>query len=364
MRPDLLLSLTLVTLPAVLSCQSRTMTIEDYEPRSTLVVPEHPVTRARYPFIDVHSHHRLDLSATDIDGLVAEMDRLNMAVLVNLSGRQADRLAEGVRRFKGRHPSRFVLFANLDFADVDSPAYGERAAAQLARDVEAGAQGLKIFKNLGMTLKDGQGRRIAVDDPRFDPIWEACEALGIPVLIHTAEPKSFFEPQDRWNERWLELKQFPDRARPPDRYPPWESLIAEQHRLFANHGNTIFIAAHLGWLGGDLARLGRVMDSLPNVYTEIGAVLAELGRQPRFARDWFIRYQDRVLFGKDAWAPDEYHVYFRTLETADEYFDYYRKRHAFWRLYGLDLPDDVLKKLYYQNALRIIPGIDRTLFPD
>ena len=204
MRPDLLLSLTLVTLPAVLSCQSRTMTIEDYEPRSTLVVPEHPVTRARYPFIDVHSHHRLDLSAKDIDGLVTEMDRLNMAVLVNLSGRQADQLAEGVRRFKGRHPSRFVLFANLDFADVDSPAYGERAAAQLARDVEAGAQGLKIFKNLGMTLKDGQGRRIAVDDPRFDPIWEACEALGIPVLIHTAEPKSFFEPQDYLpSRRWF-----------------------------------------------------------------------------------------------------------------------------------------------------------------
>lgn len=364
MRRNLFAGLTLMALPAVLSCQSRSMTIEDYEPRSTLVVPEHPVTRAKYPFIDVHSHHRLDLPAEDIDGLVAEMDRLNMAVLVNLSGRQGERLAEGMRRFKGRHPSRFVLFANLDFADVDSPAYGERAAQQLVRDVEAGAQGLKIFKNFGMTLKDGQGRRIAVDDPRFDPIWEACAALGIPVLIHTAEPASFFEPQDRWNERWLELKQFPDRARPADRYPPWESLLAEQHRLFAKHGATTFIAAHLDWLGGDLARLGRLMDSLPNVHTEIGAVLAELGRQPRFAREWFIRYQDRVLFGKDAWAPDEYHVYFRTLETADEYFDYYRKRHAFWKLYGLDLPDEVLRKLYYQNALRLIPGIDRTLFPD
>jgi len=340
------------------------MTIEEYEPRSTLVVPEHPVTRARYPFVDVHSHHRLDLPARDIDRLVADMDALNMAVLVNLSGRQGAQLAEGLRRFKGRHPSRFVLFANLDFAGVDDPAYGERAAAQLARDVEAGAQGLKIFKDFGMTLKDGQGRRIAVDDPRFDPIWEACAALGIPVLIHTAEPKPFFDPKDKYNERWLELEQIPDRARPPDRYPPWDTLIAEQHRLFARHPNAVFIAAHLGWLGGDLARLGRLMDSLPNVYTEIGAVLAELGRQPRFARAWFERYQDRVLFGKDAWTPEEYHVYFRTLETADEYFDYYRKRHAFWKLYGLDLPDDVLKKLYYQNALRIIPGLDRTLFPE
>jgi predicted TIM-barrel fold metal-dependent hydrolase len=340
------------------------MTIEDYEPRSTLVVPAHPVSRAKYPFIDVHSHHRLDLSAGDVDRLTEAMDSLNLAVMVNLSGRQGERLALGIQAFKGRHPSRFVLFANLNFESVDDPDYGVRAAAALERDVRAGAQGLKIFKNFGMTLKDAEGRRIRVDDPRFDPIWETCAELGIPVLIHTAEPQSFFEPHDRFNERWLELKQFPNRARQADRYPPWETLIGEQHHLFAKHPNTTFIAAHLGWLGGDLARLGRLMDSLPNVYAEIGAVLAELGRQPRFARQWFVEYQDRVLFGKDAWTPDEYPVYFRTLETADEYFDYYRKRHAFWKLYGLDLPDEVLKKLYYQNALRIIPGIDRTLFPD
>ncbi|NNG17669.1 MAG: amidohydrolase family protein [Gemmatimonadales bacterium] len=349
-------------MPAGLACQS--MTIEDYEPRSTLVVPEHPVPRARYPFIDVHGHQRLDLPAGSIDGIVADMDSLNLAVMVNLSGRQGARFARGIQAFKGRHPSRFVLFANLNFDDIDDPDYGNQAAAALEQDVRAGAQGLKIFKNFGMTLKDGEGQRIRGDDPRFDPIWEKCSELGIPVLIHTAEPQSFFEPHDRFNERWLELKQFPDRARPSDRYPQWETLIGEQHRLFATHPNTTFIAAHLGWLGGDLARLGRLMDSLPNVYAEIGAVLAELGRQPKFARQWFIRYQDRVLFGKDAWAPDEYPVYFRTLETADEYFDYYRKRHAFWKLYGLDLPDVVLKKLYYQNALRIIPGIDRTLFPD
>ena len=187
--------------------------------------------------------------------------------------------------------------------------------------------------------------------------------LKIPVLIHTAEPASFFEPQDRFNERWLELKQFPKRARPPDQYPPWETLIAEQHRLFARHSNTIFIDAHLGWMGGNLARLGRLLDERPNVYTEIGAVLAELGRQPRFAREWFIKHQDRVLFGKDTWAPEEYHVYFRVLETADEYFDYYRKRHAFWKMYGLALPDEVLKKVYYRNALRILPSIDASAFP-
>ena len=221
-----------------------------------------------------------------------------------------------------------------------------------SRTCTAGAQGLKFFKNFGMDLKDSKGQRIHVDDPRFHLVWDICARLKIPVLIHTAEPWSFFQPQDRFNERWLELKQFPQRARPPDRYPSWETLMAEQHHLFASHPNTIFINAHLGWLGGNLAELGRLMDQMPNMYTEIGAVLAELGRQPRFARQWFIQHQDRVLFGKDIWAPTEYYCYFRVLETADEYFDYYRKRHAFWKMYGLDLPDEVLKKLYYKNALR------------
>ena len=154
-----------------------------------------------------------------------------------------------------------------------------------------------------MTLVDGSGKRVPVDDPRIDPVWAKCGELGIPVLIHTAEPASFFEPQDEHNERWLELKQFPQRARPPDKFPPFEQLLTEQHHLFEKHPKTKFIDAHLGWLGGDLARLGKLFDRLPNVYTEIGAVLAELGRQPRAARAWFEKYQDRVMFGKDSGPP-------------------------------------------------------------
>jgi uncharacterized protein len=339
------------------------MSIEEYEPKSTLVVPQHPVERARYPFIDVHNHQDTDLSEQAVAALVRDMDALNMRVMVNLSGGMGEELHRAVSVLKGRYPKRFAVFANLDFSGIGDPGWAQRAAAELERDVRNGAQGLKIYKNFGMAVKDRQGFRVAVDDPRVDPVWEKCAALGIPVLIHTAEPKSFFEPQDRSNERWLELKQFPQRARPPDKYPPWEQLIAEQHRLFARHPRTKFIDAHLGWLGGDLARLGRLLDADPNVYTEIGAVLAELGRQPRFAREWFARYQDRVMFGKDAWAASEYPVYFRVLETADEYFDYYRKRHAFWKMYGLDLPDEVLKKLYYKNALSVIPGLDAADFP-
>ena len=351
---------------AFLSCGlalAQTMTIEEYEPKSTLVVPQHPVQRAKYPFIDVHNHQAKCVSKECVDKLVAEMDKLNLKIMVNLSGGYGDNFKKLVEAQKGRYKDRLIVFANINFKGVDDADYPARAATQLEQDVKNGAQGLKIFKNFGMDLKDGKGQRIHVDDPRFEKVWEVCAKWKVPVLIHTAEPWSFFQPQDRFNERWLELKQFPQRARPPNRYPTWETLMTEQHHLFASHPKTIFINAHLGWLGGNLAELGRLMDQMPNMYTEIGAVLAELGRQPRFARQWFIQHQDRVLFGKDVWEPTEYYYYFRVLETADEYFDYYRKRHAFWKMYGLDLPDDVLKKLYYKNALRIIPGLNAAGFP-
>lgn len=357
-----LLSLTLVLLrPLVLSAQE--MTFEEYEPKSGLKVPEHPVKRAKYPFIDVHNHQQSGMSKEALDQLVKDMDALNLQTMVNLSGGSGENLRKGITNMKGNYPGRFVLFANVDFSKIDEPNFGRQAAAQLEQDVKNGAQGLKIFKNLGLTATDKSGNRIATDDPRLDPIWAKCAELKIPVLIHTGEPKQFFDPHDKYNERWLELKQYPNRARPAGKFPSWEQVMAEQHRLFRKHPKTIFINAHLGWLGGDLARLGKLMDEMPNMYTEIGAVLAELGRQPRFAREWFVKYQDRVLFGKDSWEPSEYHTYFRVLETQDEYFDYYRKRHAFWKMYGLGLPDEVLKKLYYKNALKIIPGLDAKAFP-
>lgn len=363
MKPSILplLAATVASGAIPLAARAQEMGFEEYEPRSTLVVPAHPTPRARFPFVDVHSHQRT-LTPEQVRRLVADMDRLNMAVMVNLSGGSGERLAEGVRALRAEFPDRFVVFANVDFRGIDDPAFGRNAAAQLERDYRAGARGLKIFKNLGMDVRLSDGRRVPTDDPRLDPLWAKAGELGIPVLIHTGDPAPFWMPHDRFNERWLELKEIPSRRRPADRYPPWETIMAEHWNVIRKHPRTTFISAHLSWLGHDLGRLGRLLDSLPNLYTEIGAVLAELGRQPRFARVFLIRYQDRVLFGKDAWAPDEYPYFFRTLETADEYFDYYRKRHAFWKLYGLDLPDDVLRKLYYGNAVRIIPGLDATRF--
>jgi hypothetical protein len=235
------------------SLGAQTMSFEEYDPPSSLVVPAHRLSRAKYPFIDVHSHQSL---SADYSRLAREMDAMNMRTMVNLSGRSGDALAAGVRSAQGAAPGRFVFFANLQFAGIDDPQWGANAAAQLERDVKAGAHGLKIFKNLGLDLKDRSGKRVPVDDPRLDPVWRKAGELRIPVLIHTAEPRQFFDPNDKNNERWLELKERPERARPPSEYPPWATIIAEQHRVFRRHPRTIFINAHLGWLGGDLGHLG------------------------------------------------------------------------------------------------------------
>lgn len=340
------------------------MSFEEYDPKSTLVVPEHPRTRAKFPFIDIHNHQRREMSEADVQKLVADMDRINMAVMVNLSGGSGDTLKQGLATLKGRHPKRFLAFANVDLRKIDEANFGENAARQLEEDVKNGAQGLKIFKNLGMFLVDASGKRVHTDDARLDPIWRKAAELNIPVLIHTGEPAAFWQPVDKHNERWLELTQFPDRRRDDaKKFASFEETMAEQHNLFRKHPKTKFINAHLGWLGHDLTRLGKLLDELPNVYTELGAVLYELGRQPKAARAFLIKYQDRVLMGKDIWNADEYAAYFRVLETDDEYFDYYRKRHAFWKMYGLGLPDDVLRKIYYKNALKLIPGIDGSAFP-
>ena len=351
-----------LTAAAPLAAQE--VTVVEYDPRNTLVVPENPVTRARFPFVDIHGHQRArGMSPAAVDQLVGEMDELNMAVMVNLSGGSGFSLAEGLENMTAGHPSRFVFFANTNFFGVGEPGWGEEAAAQLEADVRNGAAGLKIFKGLGMADRDTDGNRIPVDDPRLAPVWDKAGELGIPVLIHSADPAEFWQPHDRFNERWLELQLRPRRIRPPDQFPSFEQIIGEQHNLFRNHPNTNFIAAHLGWLGHDLGRLGELLDEIPNMYVGLGAVIYELGRQPRFASQWLAQYQDRVLMGKDSYNQEEFHTYFRVFETADEYFDYYRNYHAFWQMYGLDLPDEVLRKIYYENALNLVPAIDRSLFP-
>jgi uncharacterized protein len=331
--------------------------ITDYKPKSTLVVAQHPVPRAKFQVIDIHSHQPTPISPEQYARVVQAMDALNLRVLVNLSGGSGDRLKQGLAAIKNSPaPDRMVLFANVNFENV-GPGFGERAAKQLRADLDAGAVGLKIFKDLGLRIKKADGTRLKVDDPELGPIWEVCAEYKVPVLIHTAEPAPFFDPIDNNNERWLELALYKSRRYPADEFPRFEELMAERDRMFAAHPKTKFIAAHLAYHANDLARMGRLLDKLPNVYTETGAVLAELGRQPRAAHDFIVKYQDRVLFGKDSFQPDEYPYFWRTFETADEYFDYYRDYHAFWKLYGLALPDPILKKLYSENARALVKGL-------
>ena len=373
------LFLLLCLFPICLAAQ--TMSFEEYEPKSSLVVPEHLVTRAKFPFIDVHNH-QFNMPTQDLQQVVADMNKLNMAVMVNLSGRGFRQIqhADGSTSFghydsafltaaldnaNKNAPGRFIIFTNVEFNGFGEVGWTEKAVAELERDIKAGAQGLKIYKQLGLDVLDTSGKRVPVDDPRLDPIWAKCGELGVPVLIHSADPAQFWLPHDKYNERWLELKQRPERYRYPRRASlSWEQVMEEHFNIMRKHPETIFISAHMAWMANDLARLGKILDDIPNMYTEIGAIIYEPGRQPRFANKWFTKYQDRILFGKDIWAPEEYYVYFRVLETADEYFDYYRKRHAFWKMYGLALSDNVLKKLYYKNALKIIPGIDASRFPE
>ena len=339
------------------------LTFEEYNPTSTLVVPKHFVKRAKFPFIDVHGH-QYRMPTQDLAPVVAAMDTLNMSIMVNLSGRSGEELIKSVANIKENFPNRFVVFANINFEGLDGTGWAEKKADQLALDVKNGAKGLKIYKSLGLRNKDVDGKRIAIDDVRLDPIWKKCAELGIPVLIHSADPKSFWDDFDKDNERWLELKTHPRRKRSDTNPVSWDQIMNEQHNMFKRHPETTFINAHMGWYSNDLGKLAKLLDALPNMNVGIGAIIAELGRQPRFAKAFFEKYQDRVLFGKDSWQPDEFPTYFRVLETADEYFPYHKKYHAFWSMYGLDLSDEVLKKVYYKNALRLVPGLDKSLFPD
>lgn len=338
------------------------LTFEEYNPASTLVVPGEILTKAKYPFIDVHGH-QYRMANQDLTPVILAMDILNMKIMVNLSGRSGDDLKKSVQNIKDNYSNRFVVFANIDFDGIGVAGWIEKTLSQLEEDVASGARGLKIYKSLGLRYTDKAGKRVAVDDVRLYPIWAKCGELGIPVLIHTADPKPFWDEFDGDNERWLELKLRPRRKRGPDNPVPWEQLMDEQHNMFRKNPNTTFINAHMGWLANDLGKLGELLDDIPNMNVGIGAIIAELGRQPREAKAFFIKYQDRILFGKDSWKPEEFPTYFRVLESDDEYFPYHKKYHAFWAMYGLDLPDDVLKKVYYKNALRIVPGLDKSLFP-
>jgi predicted TIM-barrel fold metal-dependent hydrolase len=350
------------------SCQAPKLpppSIVDYRPRSTLVTPTHLVPRAKFPVIDFHGHpgSRLQSEAA-LAAMVHSLDSINVRLMLAADDMSGEEVKSAVAVINASpYKDRVRVLAGIDFSGV-GPGWADKAIKQLEADVAAGAVGVgEISKGFGLSIKKPDGTRLRIDDPALDPIWDACARLRLPVFIHTADPEEFFRPLDYTNERWLEQALFPYRHYDPEKYPSFAELLTERDNLFRRHPKTTFVTAHMGWEANDLARLGKLLDELPNVYTEIGAVLYDIGRQPRGAHDFFVKYQDRLLFGKDSFQPSEYPYYWRVLETRDEYFDYYRGYHAFWKLYGIDLPDTVLRKVYYQNALKITPRLPQTGWP-
>ena len=361
----------------------QSLDLSDYQPKSTLRVKETKVERARYPVIDIHTH--LSFAAKSEKGvsmtgerrypappaeLLAVMDRRNLRTMVNLTGGYGDGLRDAIARYDRTHPPRFLTFTEPMYSRANEPGYPKMQADELERAHGDGALGLKVVKTLGLYLRQNitTGPLVKIDDPRFDPMWEACGALKMPVCIHISDPSAFFLPTDRFNERFEELNNHPDWSFHGSDFPSNEELLAARNRVLERHPRTQFIVLHVGNFAEDLGNVSAAMDRFPNMSVELGARIGELGRQPRTARKFFERYQDRILFGTDAVphgddTPQQvfgdllYQIYFRFLETEDEYFDYAPAPvppQGRWRIYGVGLPDAILRKVYNANAARLL----------
>ena len=357
--------------------------LKDFQPRSMLKVAATRVPRARVPVIDFHTH--LSFRAAGIGGvpqgeanlflsppaeLLAVMDRVNLRTMVNLTGGVGSGLQQSIQRYQEAHPGRFLTFTEPQYARLTEPGYPKAQAEAIASARRAGARGLKVLKTLGLYLREQitTGPLVKIDDPRFDEMWAACAANNMPVAIHVSDPEAFFLPTDRFNERFEELNNHPNWSFYGRDFPPFRELLEARNRVFARHPKTTFVALHVGHYAEDLAHVSECLDRYPNMHVEIGARIGELGRQPRTARRFFDRYQDRVLFGTDAvphgiQTPQQifgealYEIYFRFLETEDEYFDYApapTPPQGRWRIYGVCLPEPILRKVYSDNAARIL----------
>ena len=350
-----ILFFVVVFVPGLIIAQSGDLKLLDWRPESQLVVKETKVLKPKYPVIDIHNHLG-DLENTE--KYLEEMDKAGVWKCVSLDANSKDdKYIEHLKVSHAVSKDRFLIFFRPDFSNIDDPDYGRKEAEKLEKAVKMGARGLKIAKNLGLTSKDKSGKVIPVDDPRIDPIWAKCGELGIPVMIHVSDPKAFFTPVDKFNERYDELGAHPNWSFYGDEYPSKEEILAQRNRVFARHPNTIFIGAHMGTLPEELHVVANWLELYPNFYVDIDARISDIGRQPRTARKFLIKYQDRVLFGTDTPPNAEaYQIYYRFLETDDEYIDPAGGHHlqARWMIYGVYLPDEVLEKIYNKNALKIL----------
>jgi predicted TIM-barrel fold metal-dependent hydrolase len=337
--------------------KKKTLLLRDFHPVSMLHVPSHQVPRAKFYVIDVHNHVN-DAAGIeqrmDPRRVVEVMDHANVKTVVILTGMWGEKLQRVIDEMVKPYPGRFIVFTQLDYSKIDDPDFGGEMVRQIDDAVARGARGLKFLKDLGLGVRDKTGKLIAIDDPRLDPVWHECGRLGIPVSIHTGDPEAFFLPTAANNERYEELTEHPDWSFYGPQFPSFEQLLEARNRVFARHPETQFVSLHMGW-PENLDWVSRMMDEHPNVMVEFGAREAELGRQPRRTRDFFLKYEDRVMFGTDNGMDEAmYSNHFRWLETGDESFDYWgAPAQGRWEIYGLELPDSVLEKIYHLNAERM-----------
>lgn len=323
-----------------------------FQPRSMLVTAEHHIERSRFSAIDYHNH----LDSMDPEDVLRVMDACGIEKIVNITMKTGEPALAMIDKFRAANARRFATIGWMDWTGVEGPDFVRRTCDWLDLLVERGAVGIKFWKDLGLTVRDADGQLLRIDDERLAPIFDKAAELGIPVMFHTADPDAFFLPVDEHNERYEELAAHPDWSFFGTQYSKPE-LLDQRDRVIARHPRTTFVAAHVAESGENLARAARLLASFPNVYVDISARASELGRQPYTARDFFLRFADRILFGSDL-LPEEsmYRLYFRFLETADEYFGYpsHASRQGRWNICGLHLPDDVLHKVYRDNALRLL----------
>lgn len=363
--------------PAALLAQQakegKPLDITEFEPHSKLIVPETNIEKAKFPVVDVHTHicwsrdEKNQYHATP-EQLLEVMNRRNLRTMVNLTGGRGAGVREAVQKYDKAHPGRFITFTEPWWSRAGDPGYPKMQAEAIQTAVRDGARGLKVLKTLGLFLRDSGGKLVKIDDPRFDPMWDTCGALGIPVSIHVSDPVAFFDPIDRHNERFEELNNHPDWSFHGKDFPSNAELLAARDRVIAKHPKTQFIVLHVGNFAENLAHVSERLDKFRNMYVEIGARIGEIGRQPRTARRFFDKHQDRIMFGTDAVpngveTPQQvfgdalYKIYFRFLESEDEYFDYAPAPvppQGRWRIYGLGLPDGILRKVYHENADRVL----------
>lgn len=338
---------------AMVSAEAKVdLRLSDFHPVSELRTPQHFIAQPRFPVIDYHNH----LDSLEPAAVLDIMDQCGVEQIVNITMHTGDAGLRLMDRFHQASPARFHSIGWMDWNGVERDDFVPLTLARLEQMVEHGACGIKFWKDFGLTLKNAQGKLLRIDDERFAPIFDKAAELGLAVMFHTADPAAFFRPIDPFNERYEELAAHPDWAF-SDVPVEKRTLLEQRNTVFGRHPKTTFVGAHVGESPEDLQFVEQMLDRYPNVMVDISARLAELGRQPYTARKFFLRYADRILFGTDL-LPDVsmYRLHYRFLETADEYFEYpsHASRQGRWNIYGIFLPDDVLRKIYRDNALRLL----------